>query len=377
MSSPAHKLKTIYHIVPRIEFGGTERIVTQTILSERIASEWRHVLYVMKDDQGENFNNLKEAGCDIRFLHFKKGGLGAFFTIIKSVFRLRRDCKREHPDIVMGWLYYGNILASLIAPKSVSVLHNIRNSAFDVSRYKISTRLALSLNAKLSHNVAMTIYNSFMGRNDHQNNGFCKTHHTVIHNGINTELFKPSESHRKSWREKNGFSENEIVVLTVGRNDAQKRYDRVLALAKEFPNITFVALGEGVENLKGSVNFKPLAHQTDIHTVYPGADIILSTSEYGEGFQNTVAEGMASGLIPICHKAGDIEILIGNAGYVAEDYGSLGKMLDKIINLPHKEWTKMQQNSRKQIADNFSIGRFDEALLKCLDDINLPFKGSL
>ena len=191
MAEQHHHQKTIFHIIPRIEFGGTERMLTQTMLSADISSEWRQVLYVMKNDHGENSAKLKNAGVDIRYLNFQKGGLSAIVSIIKSIFRLRRDCQVEHPAIVMGWLYYGNILASLIAPKSTKVFHNIRNSAFDISRYKASIRFALGLNAILSKNVAMTIYNSFAGREDHQNRGFSKAKNTVIHNGIDTDFFTP------------------------------------------------------------------------------------------------------------------------------------------------------------------------------------------
>lgn len=376
MTGQYHHQKTIFHIIPRIEFGGTERMLTQTMLSADISSEWRQVLYVMKSDHGENSTKLKKAGFDIRYLSFEKGGLGAVVSIIKSIFKLRRDCQVEHPQIVMGWLYYGNILASLIAPKSTLVFHNIRNSAFDVSRYKASIRFALGVNAILSKNVAMTIYNSFAGREDHQKRGFSKAKNTVIHNGIDTEFFKPSPSHRMSWRQQHGFLEDEIIILIVGRNDPQKRYDQALALAEKFTNITFVAIGENVDQLKSLDNFKPFSHQTEIHKIYPAADIILSTSAYGEGFQNTVAEGMSSGLIPICHNAGDIKTLVGNAGYVAEDYTSLENMLDALIALPKVEIKQMQRDSRNQITKNFSIARFNKAFLSCLTHTQSSHKGS-
>ena len=116
-------------------------------------------------------------------------------------------------------------------------------------------------------------------------------------------------------------------------------------------------------------NFKPYNHQTDIHKIYPAADIILSTSAYGEGFQNTVAEGMSSGLIPICHNAGDIKTLVGNAGYVAENYTTLENMLDALLALPKVDIKHMQRDSAKSTSPKtLALPRFNKGFLKLSDE---------
>jgi len=367
--------KTIFHLIPRIEYGGTERMLTQIMTSGAISSEWRQVLYVMKGDHAENMGRLIDAGCEIRQLPMGKGRIQAALGIFKSIMKLRRDCRKEKPDAIMGWLYYGNILASMIRPKSALLFHNIRNSGFNVKEYQASLRWALRINARLSHLADMTIYNSHAGQHDHIGNGFCSHRNIVLHNGIDSDDFVPSAKYRKAWRQQHGFRAKGKVILTVGRNDPQKRYDQVFRLAKTFPKHLFVVIGEGVEKLEGPKNVMSLGHANNINTIYPAADIILSASSFGEGFQNTVAEGMAAGLVPVCHDAGDIRILVGEAGYVADDYDDLAWQLGHVLTMPPKAMKAAATASRDQIVNNFSRAQFDQNFLNLLATSLLADRG--
>jgi glycosyltransferase involved in cell wall biosynthesis len=370
-----HK-KTIFHIIPRIEYGGTERIVTQIMCSKAISAEYRQVLFVLKDDQAENARCLSEAGCDVRFLNIKKGGLGTVTSILNAINTLRKSCRRENPHIIMGWLYYGNIMASFLRPKKATVIHNIRNSGFDASQYKIPLKLARWMNACLSNKVDMTIYNSFAGKSDHVVGGFSSVPSKVIYNGIKTDLFTPSSENRIIWRKTHNIGSSEKIILVVGRNDPQKRYDKVLDIARQFPDHHFFIIGKGVEFLPRESNVTTLEHQKDIHKIYPGADIILSASSFGEGFQNTIAEGMSSGLIPVCHNAGDIKNLIGQAGYVADNYYELTSLLKDALCLSKDDIKKKSAESRQQITTHFSIETFDALFLNMLNKTLNIYNGS-
>lgn len=368
--------KTIYHLIPRIEYGGTERMLTQIMTSSAISSEWRQVLYVMKGDHAENMERLIDTGCEIRQLPMGKGRIQSALGIFKSIMKLRRDCHKEKPDAIMGWLYYGNILASMIRPKSALLFHNIRNSGFNVKEYQASLRLALRINARLSHLADMTIFNSHVGRHDHIGHGFCSRRNIVLHNGIDSDDFMPSAEYRKAWRQQHGFKAKDKVILTVGRNDPQKRYDQLLILAETFPEHHFVAIGEGVEKLNFPKNVLKLGYTNNINTIYPAADIILSASSFGEGFQNVVAEGMAAGLVPVCHDAGDIRILVGEAGYVANDYDDLTQKLGHVLTMPPKAMKAAATASRDQILNNFSRAQFDRNFLNLLATSLLADKGA-
>ncbi len=368
--------QTIYHIIPRIEYGGTERMVTQIMTSAKISSSWRQVLYVMKDESAENIQQLMDAGCELRVLPIGKSKLGAVIGIIKSILKLRRDCRQERPAVIMGWLYYGNILASMINAKGALTIHNIRNSGFDTRAYKATLRWALWINAMMSKRADLTVYNSHAGQRDHHDARFDHRRNVVMHNGIDTDVFAPSAAHRKAWRRQHGFTASDKVILVVGRNDPQKRYDEVLRLAAMFPKHHVVAIGEGVERLNGPANFTALAHTKNIHEIYPGADVILSASSFGEGFQNTIAEGMAAGLVPVCHKAGDVNILVGDAGFVAEDYDVLATQLGNVLKMTMPAMAAAATASRQQIVNHYSRAKFDQAFLEMLNSVVTTDKGA-
>ncbi len=50
--------------------------------------------------------------------------------------------------------------------------------------------------------------------------------------------------------------------------------------------------------------------------LYPIADIVVSSSAFGEGFSNAVAEGMSAGLIPVATDVGDTMRIIGDTGHL-------------------------------------------------------------
>jgi len=123
-------------------------------------------------------------------------------------------------------------------------------------------------------------------------------------------------------------------------------------------------------------NVLKLGYTNNINTIYPAADIILSASSFGEGFQNVVAEGMAAGLVPVCHDAGDIRILVGEAGYVANDYDDLTQKLGHVLTMPPKAIKAAATASRDQILNNFSRAQFDRNFLNLLATSLLADKGA-
>jgi glycosyltransferase involved in cell wall biosynthesis len=349
----------IIHVLPRLEFGGTEKTVTDLVISRQMQQVANHMIVTLKRDDGPNRKALVQSGVPIFDLEIYKIFSVAirFFSFIRTI-RAKRTC------IIIGWLYFGNIFATLIKlclPKehrdSTKLVHNIRNSGIKLRRYGILTFFSYWLNALISPIATSTIYNSAAGLKSHEKRGFNSSRSVVLHNGTDVTKFTPRRDFGYRLRSEWDMPQDALIVLSMGRNDPQKRYDLVYDLAAQNPDVVFILCGENVQKFSATTNFLPLAFQERPEDIYPIADIILSTSTFGEGFQNSVAEGMACGLIPICTVSGDIQDLLGDAGFIVEpaSLNGLQKALDEVM-----EMTKHTRLQRGILARNRIINKFNK-----------------
>src|SRR5260221_14472604 len=82
------------------------------------------------------------------------------------------------------------------------------------------------------------------------------------------------------------------------------------------PQVHCLAIGAGTETLPDRPNLHRLGRRDDVSRLLPAADFIVSSSAYGEGFSNALAEGMASGLPAITTDIGDARELVGDTGVI-------------------------------------------------------------
>jgi glycosyltransferase involved in cell wall biosynthesis/peptidoglycan/xylan/chitin deacetylase (PgdA/CDA1 family) len=156
-----------------------------------------------------------------------------------------------------------------------------------------------------------------------------KTHHVppfkirVIPNGVDVEKFKPlSEVERREIRKSLGFSDEETLVLFVGRLEPVKNIDFFLTVWKkvhsDFPNSRFLIVGEGrqkafLESKTGQLGLSEtvrfLGAQASVLRFYQAADLLVLPS-LREGISNALLEAMACGLTPLASAVGgNVDVL--------------------------------------------------------------------
>ncbi len=128
--------------------------------------------------------------------------------------------------------------------------------------------------------------------------------------GVETDLFHP-DRRSTAFREKHGFSEDDVVVAFISRLVIEKGtnvYARVLrAVAAEGVRVKALVVGTGPaeEDMRRLLPDGVFAgHLTDeeLATAYASSDIFLFPSET-ETFGNVTLEAMASGLPTVCADA--------------------------------------------------------------------------
>lgn len=83
---------------------------------------------------------------------------------------LRHAIKDYQPDLIMGWMYHGNIAASItpLLGYRGAVLWNIRHSVHDLALEKSTTRWIIKAGSWLSSHPKKIIYNSATASSQHE-----------------------------------------------------------------------------------------------------------------------------------------------------------------------------------------------------------------
>ena len=92
-----------------------------------------------------------------------------------------------------------------------------------------------------------------------------------------------------------------------------------------------------------------------VNEFYNLVDVNISTSKFGEGFPNVLAESMLTNTYCLSTDVGDSNYILDKFGYVFDigDYQALANQLLKLES--SHEYKSLNNNMRKYIIDNFSI----------------------
>jgi glycosyltransferase involved in cell wall biosynthesis len=231
----------------------------------------------------------------------------------------------------------------------------------DASRYGLGLKLTRGLCAWLSGKPDAVVANSFAGKHVHLQLGYQPRRFVVIPNGIDGGRFQPSSRIRQEVSNELGIAAGERVALTVARNDPMKGYGTLLAAARALPDIRFVLVGTGTQELRGLDNIIALGQRDDVERIATAADFIVSSSLFGEGFSNAIGEGMAAGLCPVVSDVGDARIIVGDSGYVVTP-GSTAALVNALRTAAAgADLALLQQRARQRIVETYTVERMVQA----------------
>lgn len=248
--------------------------------------------------------------------------------------RLRRLVAERRPDVVHGYLTVPNLLALLAAGgrDGPAVVFGLRASDMAMAEYDRLARLTHALEGWAGRRATLAITNSAAGRAVALARGFPEARLVVIPNGIDLLRFRPDPAARARVRAAWGIAEGVPLIGHVGRIDPMKDHATFLRALARLPaaaataRAVVLAAGDaaaraGLEALAASLGLAGrvaiLPAEPDPSAAYNGFDLLCSSSAWGEGFPNVVAEAMACGTPAVVTDVGDAAQLVGPWGRVA------------------------------------------------------------
>jgi glycosyltransferase involved in cell wall biosynthesis len=209
--------------------------------------------------------------------------------------------------------------------------------------------------------------------------GLGSAHVSVIRNGIDLNLYQPSDSLREATRRKLGLKSEDQVLLCIGRLSEDKGFSLALnsfaAVADLYPNakILFVGDGEqrgyleGLASLHGLENrtiFTGRIQQSQTADYYASADVLLIPSLRYEGLPYTLIEAAAFGMaiITTCHGGQGAEITNGLNGLLIrpDNQKDCVKALHKLLSDP-SAIRRLGRNARQTAEERYDVNKMVEA----------------
>jgi glycosyltransferase involved in cell wall biosynthesis len=275
--------------------------------------------------------------------------------------------RESHADVVQGWMYHAGLavaVAHALLPRGrrPALVWGVRCSDMDLSRYGWNLRAVVGLSVWPADVVA----NSKTGHAIHRQLCYRLKRSEVIPNGIDTARFRPDPAARARVRAELGLDAGTPVVALVARVDPMKDHDTLLAALERPDGTAALLIGKGTEALPDPPSLRHLGGRTDVAWLLPAPDLVVNSPAFGEGFSNTIAEGMAAGLPAVATDVGDARVIIGETGLVAppREPNALTEALGTLLSETLKARAARSAATRDRIEDRFTLGRAAQAFTR-------------
>ena len=356
----------VVHIITGLHVGGAEMMLHK-LLATMDRSQFEPTVISLIPG-GECRALIEAEGVRVHDLDMKAG-----MPSVGQIKKLRQLARELRPDLVQGWMYHGNVIASVFAkfvPGNPRLLWNIRHSLPDLRQEKLGTRLVIRLGAVGSQGPDRIIYNSTISQEQHALLGYARGKAEMIPNGFEMDRFRPSPQAAAQLRSELGLATGTVLIGMAARRHPVKGHENFLKAAARLRDAGrdchFVLAGRGVTDedavlrdlssgaMRGYVHL--LGQRQDMPSFLAALDLLCVPS-FGEGFPNVLGEAMACGVPCVATDVGESRIIIADTGRVVPpgDPVALATALEELLVLEPEERTALGRRCRTRIQENYSL----------------------
>lgn len=361
-------MKTIIHIIIGLSTGGAEMMLCK--LLSNYDKNLLNPVVISLMNCGTLGNHVKELKIPLYTIGLNNYRLRPviFYNFIKYIHKLK-------PDIIQGWMYHGNIAASLTGLyllNKVPVIWNIRHTPYNLRNEKRFTSLLIRLGALFSYQPKYIIYNSQDSAYRHKALGYNNKINKVIPNGFDCFKFKPSLTARLTLRKELKLKRDDFIIGFIARYHPMKNHIDFIRgagkLISKYPDVHFVLVGRGVDKSNSFLvnlikeegitkQIHLLGERNDIFKITASFDIATNFSSWGESFSNAIGEAMACGVPCVVTNIGDSALIVGDTGIVisTKNIDELVRAWIKLIKVGSVHRKQLGQKARERIINKFSL----------------------
>ena len=307
---------------------------------------------------------------------------------ILDFFRLISFTLKANPDIIQTWLYYSDILGTLLKLilRSKKLVWNIRCTLANRRQFKYTTNLIIQVCSFLSYfspdKIVSCSKRSYI---DHSKIGYFRKKFRIIQNGVDTNIFYPDESLRNSFRIEFNLKNYDHIIGMVARYDVQKDHATLLEALSICKNKGYsfkcFLIGSGLDaknnDLMKFINKFKLKNQIvlcgarkDLNYFYNGIDFHVLSSK-SEGSPNVTLEAMSTGTPCITTDNGDSTEIVANSGWVCPTVNplKLANSIELAFNETEDNLHKKQKIAIDRIKNYYSIQKMVHEYKKMYEEI--------
>jgi glycosyltransferase involved in cell wall biosynthesis len=345
--------------------GGAETMLLR--LASRMDRDRFSIQVISIGGDGSLSKDFRRLGCDLRIINL---GLGLYDP--RGVLAVRACLREFSPTLIQGWMYYGNMAASMagrLLPRAVPVLWNVRGTNVGHLGVRRRARLLATLSGPLAPSAAVIINNALVSAEIHERVlHYPRAKRLIIPNGFDLEQFRPDPAARREVREELDIPAAARAIGMVGRDHPDKDVPNFLAAAArvlERHVDTFAILaGAGLDAKSRFVLDVPLpvrprfrfAGPQESPRLMPALDVLISPA-VRENFPNVVGEAMACAVPVVVTDVGDCRALVGDAGLMVppSDPTALAHAVGTLLDMPREKLEELGRRARARIEAKFGL----------------------
>lgn len=304
------------------------------------------------------------------------------WDVVGPVRRLGRLVRSNRWEVLYSFLPMENLLGLYAAWRAgVPIVWGLRGAAIKRDQFGLASGLLYGLQFGLLSRPQAVISNSLSALRDLGIAPAGRVH--SVPNGIDTARFDFRADARAAFRNERALDASIPLVGIVARLDPMKDHMTFLRAAQQvatqLETARFVVAGDGPADYRRQLQDEArrlgietrvlwLGEVRDPSQVYSALDVLVSSSAFGEGFSNVIAEATSTGLPVVTTDVGDSARIVGQLGAVVQprDPAALGTA---VVNALRGDSNTLRTQRRACIVAEFGADAMVERTEAILSDV--------